>query len=177
MKLETSRLRLRPWALDDLDDYARIFAKAESLAFQLDRGLTRAEAEQYLRFHIDAWTRHPFGAWAIRPKATGRPVGWVSLETTESFPPAPDGVQIGWRLDPGEWGKGYATEAARAVLAYGFTTLGLPEIYVLFHRDNTPSARVAAKLGATPLTTITDEAGAHLREVHVIRRPTAFRSP
>jgi RimJ/RimL family protein N-acetyltransferase len=169
--LGTARLSLRPWTLDDLDDYARIFGKPEAMAFQMDRGLTRAEAERFLRFHIDAWTRHPFGAWAILPAATGRPIGWVSLETTESFPRAPDGVQIGWRLDPDEWGHGYATEAARAVLGYGFDTLGLPQIYVLFHRDNTASARVAAKLGATPLTTLTDDTGAHHREVHVIARP------
>jgi RimJ/RimL family protein N-acetyltransferase len=169
--LETPRLTLRPWRLDDLDDYARIFAKPQTMAFQMDRGLTRAEAGQFLRFHVEGWRRHPFGAWAILPKATGRPIGWVSLETTESFPAAPDGVQIGWRLDPDEWGKGYATEAARAVLGFGFETLGLAEIYVLFHRDNRASARVAARLGATPVTAITDDAGAHLREVHVIRRP------
>ena len=171
MELETARLRLRPWVLGDLDDYARIFGKPEALAFQMDRGLTRAEAERFLRFHIEGWARNPFGAWAVIPKTTGRPVGWAGLETTDSFPGAPQGVQIGWRLDPDEWGKGYATEAAHAVLQYGFETVGLPQIYVLFHRDNTLSARVAAKLGATPLTTITDDAGAHLREVHVIRRP------
>lgn len=169
--LVTERLGLRPWVMDDLDEYARIFAKPAALAYQMDRGLTRAEAERFLRFHIEAWTRHPFGAWAIVPRATSRPVGWVSLETTDSFRGAPAGVQIGWRLDPDEWGHGYATEAGRAVLAYGFETLRLPHIYVLFHRDNTPSARVAAKLGAIPLTTMTGDDGTHHREVHRISRP------
>jgi RimJ/RimL family protein N-acetyltransferase len=149
--LETPRLRLRPWRASDLDDYLRIFSKAPAMAFQMDRGLTREEARGFLQFHIDTWSGHPFGHWAVLTKDQGQPIGWVGLESTESFAGAPKGLQIGWRLDPDHWGHGYATESALAVLKYGFEELGLPKVYVLFHPDNHRSARVAAKLNALPL--------------------------
>jgi RimJ/RimL family protein N-acetyltransferase len=98
--LETPRLQLRPWRADDLDDYLQIFSKAPAMAFQMNRGLTGEEAHGFLQFHIDTWEGHPFGHWAVLTKAHGRPIGWVGLESTSSFTGAPDGLQIGWRLDP-----------------------------------------------------------------------------
>jgi RimJ/RimL family protein N-acetyltransferase len=162
---DTPRLRLRPWTMSDLDDYARVFAKPQALAFQRDTGLTPAEALEHLRHNIAC---RP-GNWAIVPRRAGIPIGWVSLETTDQFPGAPPGIQLGCRLDPDHWRKGYATEASRAILAHAFHTLGLSQVYLLFHRDNHRSAGLAAKLGAQPLTTLTDRSGAHLREVHIIR--------
>lgn len=168
--LETPRLLLRPWQAEDLDDYLRVFSKAPAMAFQMDRGLTPQEARDFLQFHIDTWQRHPFGHWAVLTKSGGSPIGWVGLESTDSFPGAPEGLQIGWRLDPDQWGHGYATEAARAVLAYGFDDLQLSDIYVLFHQDNHRSARVAAKLRAVPLSALAAEDGSEFRRVHVVHR-------
>lgn len=174
--LETPRLRLRPWQAEDLDDYLRIFAKAPAMAFQMDRGLTPQEARGFLQFHIDTWQRHPFGHWAVVTKIDDRPIGWVGLESTESFARAPEGLQIGWRLDPDQWGHGYATEGALVVLKYGFDELGLSSIYVIFHPDNQRSARVAAKLGAIPLSTLVAADRSEFRRVYVVHRDD-FSSP
>lgn len=173
--LETPRLRLRPWQAEDLEDYLRIYAKAPAMAYQMDRGLTRQEARGYLQFHIDTWEGHPFGHWAVVTKTDGRPIGWIGLESTASFAGAPEGLQIGWRLDPDQWGHGYATEGALAVLNYGFEELGLSSIYVLFHPDNQRSARVAAKLGAVPLPALTAADGSEFRQVHVVHRDDSSR--
>jgi RimJ/RimL family protein N-acetyltransferase len=170
--LETPRLQLRPWRADDLDDYLQIFSKAPAMAFQMNRGLTREEAHGFLQFHIDTWEGHPFGHWAVLTKAHGRPIGWVGLGSTSSFTGAPDGLQIGWRLDPDHWGHGYATESALAVLRYAFEELGLTKVYVLFHPDNHRSARVAAKLGALPLPPLRAPDQSEVRRVHVVDRET-----
>lgn len=171
--LETRRLQLRPWQPEDIDDYARIFGKAPAMAFQMDRGLSRTEAVRFLEFHLEGWRQHPsFGHWAVIVKYEQRPIGWVGLEPTSSFPGAPAGIQIGWRLDPDCWGQGYTTEGALAVLGYGFNELALPEIYVLFHPGNRASARVAEKLGARPLTVLASSEGEQHREVYVLARET-----
>jgi RimJ/RimL family protein N-acetyltransferase len=170
--LETPRLQLRPWRADDLDHYLQIFSKAPAMAFQMNRGLTREEAHGFLQFHIDTWEGHPFGHWAVLTKAHGRPIGWVGLESTSSFTGAPDGLQIGWRLDPDHWGHGYATESALAVLRYAFEELGLTKVYVLFHPDNHRSARVAAKLAALPLPPLRAPDQSEVRRVHVVDRET-----
>ena len=168
--LETPRLQLRPWHANDLDDYLQIFAKALAMAFQLNRGLTREEARGFLQFHMDTWDGHPYGHWAVLTKSHGRPIGWVGLESTSSFEGAPEGLQIGWRLDPDQWGPGYATESALAVLRYGFEELGLTRVYILFHPDNHRSARVAAKLSAIPLPPLRATDGSGVRRLHVVDR-------
>lgn len=170
VSLDTPRLRLRPWQAEDLDDYLRIFSKAPAMAFQMDRGLTPDEARGFLQFHIDTWRSRPLGHWAVVTKSDGRPIGWVGLESTNTFPEAPEGFQIGWRLDPDQWGHGYATEAALAVLTYAFEELTLSSLYVLVHPENQRSARVAAKLGAIPLSSLVDEDGSEFRRMYVIYR-------
>lgn len=104
----------------------------------------RAEADVVIQRMLDRLASDPrFGTWAVVERKTGVLAGSVLLQ------PLPDGageIEIGWHLHPDSWGRGLATEAARALLARGFE-LGLAEIWAVTHPDNHRSARVCDKLG------------------------------
>ena len=89
----------------------------------------------------------PFGVWAVEVVAAERVAGTVLLK------PLPGGVgevEVGWHLHPDCWGHGYATEAARAVIARGFAA-GLPEVYAVVRPGNVASMAVCRRLGMEPL--------------------------
>jgi RimJ/RimL family protein N-acetyltransferase len=81
-------------------------------------------------------------------RATGEFIGMAGLDPVDEGLPF-DGVEIGWRLARRAWGHGYATEAARAALAYGFGTLGRPEILAIAAAGNVRSRAVMSRLGMT----------------------------
>jgi RimJ/RimL family protein N-acetyltransferase len=90
-----------------------------------------------------------FGLWAVEVPDVAPFVGFVGLSVPRfeaHFTPC---VEIGWRLAAEHWGKGYATEGARAVLAFGFETLALAEIVSFTTTGNVPSRRVMEKIGMT----------------------------
>jgi RimJ/RimL family protein N-acetyltransferase len=74
-------------------------------------------------------------------------VGYVGLSVPIFLPEVLPAVEVGWRFDPGVWGRGYATEGARAALAEAFTTLGLDEVCSVPQSDNPASSRVCERLG------------------------------
>lgn len=101
------------------------------------------------RRRIEARTRGPYppglGYWSLRQgDATGPFAGWILLIPVDGVGPE---IEIGWRLPTAVWGRGYATEAAGAVLRHGFETVGLDEIIAEIDAANTASIRVAEKLG------------------------------
>ena len=104
------------------------------------------------RAFIEARTRGPhppgLGYWTIRLRAEPhRFAGWVLLIPEDAIGPA---IEIGWRLPPDVWGRGYATEAARPLLAHAFRALGLALIVASIMPANAASLAVAAKLGFPP---------------------------
>lgn len=92
---------------------------------------------------------HGFGLWAVEIPGVTPFAGYVGLAKPPFRAPLTPCVEIGWRLSPDTWGKGYATEGARAVLAHGFGTLGLEEILSWTVPANMRSRRVMEKLGMT----------------------------
>lgn len=87
------------------------------------------------------------GRLAIVEKESDLPVGTVILKRLPEGAGVPtEDVEVGWHLRPDRWGRGYATEAARAMLAYGFEILRLPEILAVVYKDNEPSVRVCRRL-------------------------------
>ena len=93
-------------------------------------------------------TSPPRGYWAVEVKETGTVAGSVLLLT---LPDAEhEEVEIGWHLHPDSWGHGYASEAAAAVLDFGFAA-GLPEVYAVVRPGNEASLAVCRRLGMTPL--------------------------
>lgn len=146
--LETDRLTIRPWRHAEAARLLDIQSRLEVVRWLGDGEpvLMRDLAEAHARIdrYADRSATPPRGCWAIEVRETGVVAGSVLLLT---LPNATDGeVEIGWHLHPDSWGRGYASEAARAVLGHAFAH-GLPEVLALTHLDNGPSQAVAARLG------------------------------
>jgi RimJ/RimL family protein N-acetyltransferase len=142
---ETDRVILRPWRLDEADRFFDTHRRMEVAQWIGGRPMADgSEAEPLIQGMLDRLAADlRFGAWAVVERATDVPAGTVLLK------PLPDGegeIEIGWHLHPDSWGRGLATEAARALLARGFA-LGLAEIWAVTDPDNQRSARVCKKLG------------------------------
>lgn len=145
-ELRTTRLRLRGWRESDREPFAAQNADAETMRF-LGGVLTRGESDAYFDRAIGNWAEDGCGKWILEEATTGAFVGALGLQRPRfeaDFTPA---VEIAWRLARAHWGRGYATEAARAAVAWGFETLNLSEIIAMTVPDNWPSRRVMERLG------------------------------
>src|SRR3954453_13571882 len=122
----TDRLLLRPWQESDLDPWAAMNADPQ-VREHLGDVLTREQsAASIAGFQADIEARG-WGWWAVEVLRTGEFVGFTGLDPVDDGLPF-TGVEIGWRLARSAWGHGYASEGARAALAFGFDKLDLPEI-------------------------------------------------
>lgn len=152
-RLTTERLVLRPWRADDEADVAAAYEIYRRLDVVRWLGSsTPDETIEDTRARLERWaeTEGPpgFGRWAITVRDL--PVGTVLLRhLPDADGVATDDVEVGWHLQPDEWGRGYATEAAGALLEHGFTTLGLTEIHAVAYAGNVPSFAVMERLGLT----------------------------
>lgn len=147
--MRTERLILRNWEHRDRDLFFRINADPRVMEFFPFRR-TRDEADAFFdRLRAEVETRgHGFAAAEI--VASGECIGFVGLKETSLEPLIPAGIpEIGWRLAPEHWGKGYVTEAARAWLDYGFRDLQAPEIVSFAVASNDRSTAVMRRLGMT----------------------------
>src|SRR3954468_1443447 len=117
-QLRTARLLLRQWRESDLDPWAAMNADPEVREF-FSGVLTREQSRQSMQRFAEDLARRGWGWWAVEVVATGEFIGFAGLDPVEPGMPF-DGVEIGWRLARPAWGHGYATEAARAVVAYAF---------------------------------------------------------
>ncbi|MFF3087264.1 GNAT family N-acetyltransferase [Streptomyces nojiriensis] len=145
--LHTDRLVLRPWRDSDLDPWAAMNADPE-VRRHLGDLLTREQSEASIERFRAAFDRRGYGWWAVEVRATGEFIGFAGMDHVDDGLPF-TGVEIGWRLARAAWGKGYATEAARAVLAHGFDTLALPEILAVTTAGNLRSQAVMQRIGMT----------------------------
>ena len=150
MTLDTERLTLRRWQDGEAPRLLDILSRIEVMKWlgdgepRLMKDLDEAHAK--IERYRELSATPPLGFWAIEVKETGVVAGSVILL---ELPNAEDHeVEIGWHLHPDSWGRGYATEAARALLAHGFAH-GLPEILAVTHLDNFPSQAVCRKIGMT----------------------------
>lgn len=150
-QLQTQRLLLRAFRPTDLDAYAEMYADPEVMR-HLGNGqpVSRSEAWRNMAMLIGHWYLRGFGMWAVEERQSGAMIGRIGLWQPEGWP----GLEIGWVLRRGYWGQGYATEGAKAALAYAFTQLQPSHIISLIYPDNLASQRVAQKLGETLEDTI-----------------------
>jgi RimJ/RimL family protein N-acetyltransferase len=148
--ITTERLILRNWEERDRDLFHRINSDdrvMEFFPFRRDRATADAFMDE-VREDID---RDGFGWTAAEIAQTGECIGFVGLHATEVPGVArPGSVEIGWRLAPEYWGHGYVTEAANALLVFGFTTLDLDEIISFAVGGNGRSTAVMERLGMQP---------------------------
>jgi [ribosomal protein S5]-alanine N-acetyltransferase len=142
--LHTPNLILRPLVPADAPLLHRIYQTKDILRYFPNP--TPPPLERVNRFignQLALWEQYGYGYWAVVPAASGELAGWVNLQyLTET-----DETEVGYLLDQPQWGKGYATEAARAALQFGFERFDFPQIIALVHSDNLASLRVAAKCG------------------------------
>ncbi|MFD9540714.1 GNAT family N-acetyltransferase [Streptomyces sp. NPDC060022] len=146
-ELRTDRLLLRRWRESDLEPWAAMNADPE-VREHLGELLTREQSDATVAGMQADFDERGFGWWALQSRRTGEFVGRAGLdEVDEDMPFA--GVDVGWRLTRSAWGRGYATEAALACLAFGFESLGLPEVVASTTVNNLRSQAVMRRIGMT----------------------------
>lgn len=152
--VETDRMTLRPFEPSDLDALALVFAKPEVWEYPHGGGFSRAQTGVFLERQLEHWEVCGFGCWLAVLRETGSVIGYVGLSIPLFLPAILPAVEVGWRFDPEVWGRGLASEGARAALDAGFGELGLDEICSLPEAANVRSVRVAERLGMTDLGTV-----------------------
>jgi len=148
LELRTERLILRRWRPSDGEPFARMNADPEVMRYMI-RPLTREESDAFVDRIERQFEEHGFGLWAVEIANEAPFIGYVGLSIPNfdaHFTPA---VEVGWRLDRPYWGRGYATQAARAAIADGFGRVGLREIVSFTGAANARSIAVMERLGMT----------------------------
>lgn len=145
-ELRTERLRLRPWRESDHEPFARLNADMRVMQF-FPAPLT-VEASRQLAVRIQAHIeQHGWGLWAVEVPEVTSFAGFIGLAQPRfeaHFTPC---TEVGWRLAPEFWGRGYATEGALAALTFGFTELELSEVVSFTTVANRQSRRVMERIG------------------------------
>lgn len=147
-ELQTERLVLRRWRAADREPFAALNADPVVMEHFV-APLARAESDDLVDRIEDHFDQEGWGLWAVEVTETSRFIGFTGLwpATFEAhFTPA---VEVGWRLAQEGWGRGYATEAARASLRDGFERFAFDEVVSMTSLTNTRSQRVMQKLGMT----------------------------
>lgn len=147
--LETERLRLRGHRLDDFVKCAAMWADPTVTRYIGGKPLTEEESWARLLRYAGHWSLLGFGYWVAEDKATGKYVGEIGFgEFKRDLEPSLRGVpEIGWVLASNARGRGYATEAVRAVVAWGDAHFRQARTACIIDPENLPSLRVAVKCG------------------------------
>jgi len=142
--LETERLTLRLQTTEDADFILELVNDPSWLQFIGDRGVRTVEdAREYILNSINMYEKSGFCFYLVERKEDNIPLGICGLVKRDAL----EDVDIGFAFLPTYWGKGYAYEAASAVLAYGLDTLGLKRIVAITTQDNHASAKLLEKVG------------------------------
>ncbi|XZF15487.1 GNAT family N-acetyltransferase [Chitinophagaceae bacterium MMS25-I14] len=146
---ETERLLYRE--IQPEDDVHMFTLDSDPLVHRYLGGKVQTNIEQareVIRLIRDQYATNGIGRWAVIEKRTGNFTGWAGLKLMKTSVNGHINFHdVGYRFIPAYWGKGYATEAARASVQYGFETLGLTEMFGITDLDNLASFRVLQKAG------------------------------
>ena len=147
--INTARLSLRPFTKNDQNNLFTLYGDPQVMEIRKIGTQTREESDQRLEVIVDQWRRRGFGYWAIIDQQSGDFIGDCGLRED---PPNPlysqtEGIALSYGLIPDYWGQGLASEAARAVLDYGFSEKGLAEVYAMSQKNNNASIHILKKLG------------------------------
>jgi len=152
--LSTGRLVLRPVTADDHAALLAHWTLPDVRRFLFDgAALSAAEVADNIEESIGDFAARGYGIWIIE-LGSGAGAGAGLVGTAGLRPLEELGLEIFYSLAPGAWGKGYATEAARAVMDYGLGPLGLPEVLAEVDEGNTASVAVVKRLGMTPYAVV-----------------------
>jgi RimJ/RimL family protein N-acetyltransferase len=172
--IETERLRLRGHEVRDLADCVAMWSEPQVVRYTLGEPSPPQRTWLRLLAYRGHWALLGFGYWAVQEKASGRYIGELGFaDFRRKLKLSLDGLpELGWALVPWAQGKGYATEALRAAVAWGDVKFRSPRTVCIIHRDNERSLRVAAKLGyATVL-----QAASEAENDFILARDTSPRS-
>ena len=148
--LSTERLALRPVTADDHAALLAHWTQPDVRRFLFDgAALSAAEVTETIAESIRDFAASGYGIWLIELGSRAGLVGTAGLRPLEE-----SGLEIFYSLAPGAWGRGYATEAARAVVEYGLEALGLPEVLAEVDEGNAASVAVVKRLGMTPYAAV-----------------------
>lgn len=145
-ELTTERLRLIPFAMEHLEGLYEINADPDVMRY-IRPVQTKDEVENWITGQQSAWAKYGFGWWAIVHRDTQAVIGAACLQHLAHLETNP--LEIGWRLRPAAQGKGYATEAGRAAMAFAFNVIGVSKLMSVAHPENVGSTRVMERLGMT----------------------------
>jgi len=161
-EIETARLRLRPYILDDLDRLSIILSNPEVMKYSprgpIPKGKEKQVTRDILEYFIEHWEKYGFGVWAIVEKASRKLIGHCGLNC---LPNSPD-IEIIYRLDQNYWNQGIATEATKAAINYGFNSAKLYKIVAIAVPQHIASRRVMEKAG------LKYEKNAHYYKIDVV---------
>lgn len=145
--LETERLILRTWLLNDLKDFFEIYGDKEVWRYVDPSGVLKSEdaARRPLLKGVAYQQEHGFCHWAVVEKQRGRVIGACGFNLFEGGPR----LELVYHFARASWGRGFASEAARACLRYAFEKLGAPEVVASVDPQNLASKRVLEKAGMT----------------------------
>jgi ribosomal-protein-alanine N-acetyltransferase len=147
-RIETARLMMRPFAANDVDELHRLWIDPGVRKFLWDdQVIPRETAIAVVESSIDSFAAHGFGFWTVHFNDVPGLAGFAGLRHFTEDGAAVSEVELLYGVAPEHWGKGVATEAACAVLRYGFEERGLARIYAGADLPNTASFRVIEKLG------------------------------
>ncbi|HHY77547.1 MAG TPA: GNAT family N-acetyltransferase, partial [Clostridiales bacterium] len=143
-ELETDRLYMRRFRTNDLDVFSQILGQDEvGQWLPRGRGYTKDEVEKFLDNVAKHWQEKGYGIWAVIEKESGKIIGHCGLNYVKQN----DEVEVLYGFGKEYWGLGYATEAAKAALSFGFEKIGLDRIVAFAKIDNIASRRVIEKIG------------------------------
>ena len=148
MDLETPRLKLEPYD-DSHYEGLRVMDSDAGVMRYITGGIVKTPEETWegIRRVQARWVKYNFSWWAIKEKSFGVIVGAACLQHLANVDGAP--LEIGWRLVPEHNGKGYATEAAQAIVDYAAEQVGATYLVAVADPENIPSQRVMQRLGMT----------------------------
>lgn len=147
--LETARLTLRPFAAGDVDAQAAMMGDAQVMRYLGGAPLGREDSWRKLLCGAGMWALFGYGYWAVERREDGRLIGQIGFaDFKRDMAPAIENIpEMGWLFAADTGGRGYATEAAIAGLAWADAALGVSEIVAIIAADNAASIRVAEKAG------------------------------
>lgn len=145
-ELVTDRLLMRHWSAADREPFAQMNVDPEVMRY-FPALMTRAQSDAFVDKIEARFAGHGHGLWALEVVETGSFIGFTGLIPMPDGVPSAGETEVGWRLVRTAWGHGYATEAARAAVAYAFGEVGLDRLWSMTAVPNEPSRRVMERLG------------------------------
>jgi RimJ/RimL family protein N-acetyltransferase len=162
--LTTERLLLRPLRHEDTDAFAALCADDEVMRW-LGGTMDRHTAWRHMATLAGHWPLRGYGRWAVEERESGELAGHVGLWFPEGWP----AIEVGWALARPAWGRGIASEAARASLDYAWSEVGLDRVISLIDPTNERSQSVARKIGERPTDEHFDFKGTRLTIWEILR--------